>query len=122
MKFTEEVVSKDALKLQLAGDMDAHSADELRNVMENILDRGNRPLHLFLDLEGVEFIDSSGLGIMLGRYRKLSQRKGMMVVINPQPHVRRILELAGIERIIPIVGDLGQALDLVGEKEDEDSA
>lgn len=116
MILEEEVISKDTLKLQITGDLDAHTADELRDSLENILDSDHRKIHLILDLEGVNFIDSSGLGVILGCYRKVSKRNGKVIIINPQPHVQKILELSGINRVIPVVRDMERATERIGEK------
>lgn len=90
------------LVVRLKGELDLLTADEFRRTVEEALDRtGAR--NLYLNLEGVTFIDSSGLGVILGRFKRISQMKGRMGIIGPTPAVRPILELSGIFRIMPVL-------------------
>ena len=57
---------------------------------------------MILDLGGVSFIDSSGLGFILGRYKKIKSQKGKMYIVRARPSVGRILELSGITKLIPV--------------------
>ena len=61
-----------------------------------------RPDELILDLSRVSFMDSSGLGLILGRYTKAVELGILFKVQNPTPQIRRILDLAGTERLIKI--------------------
>jgi len=60
------------------------------------------PCKLILDLSAVDFMDSSGLGLILGRYSVMKSIGGELVVLNPTAGVMKILSLAGAERIIKI--------------------
>ena len=62
---------------------------------------------IILDLSGVEFMDSSGLGLILGRYTNACEIGAKFAVYCPNRKIRKILELAGIERIMSIEGDDG---------------
>lgn len=90
------------LVVRLNGELDLLTADAFRQTVERALDRSGAK-NLFLNLEGVTFIDSSGLGVILGRFKRISQISGRMGIIGPTPGVRPILELSGIFRIIPIL-------------------
>lgn len=90
------------LVVRLNGELDLLTADAFRQTVERALDRSGAK-NLFLNLEGVTFIDSSGLGVILGRFKRISQIRGRMGIIGPTPGVRPILELSGIFRIIPIL-------------------
>ena len=61
-----------------------------------------KPERLILDLSAVDFMDSSGLGLVLGRYASVQKIGGELVVLNPSERVMKILLLAGAERIIKI--------------------
>lgn len=86
---------------RLKGEIDMHAADRLRRELEASLDHA-RPEVLILDMEGVSFIDSSGLGVILGRYRRLKKEGGTMVICQPKPQVLRLLQLSGLDKIIAI--------------------
>jgi stage II sporulation protein AA (anti-sigma F factor antagonist) len=77
-------------------------AKEFRDAVDKIL--WDKPIkNLILDISEVNFIDSSGLGAILGRYKILQQRGGKMSIWGAKPSVYRILELSGIMKIIPVL-------------------
>ena len=89
------------LVVRINGEIDHHSAVEMRTGIDGeIFER--RPEKLILDLSEVDFMDSSGLGLILGRYATVQKIKGELVVLNPNDRVMKILKLAGAERIIKI--------------------
>lgn len=98
MKVNVESIGNN-LVARVAGELDMSVAGDFRAQVEAALDReGTR--NLILNFNEVSFIDSSGLGAILGRYKRLSQAGGVMAIVNPQPQVKRILELSGIMRIM----------------------
>lgn len=87
------------LVVVLEGELDLKVANRLRHQMEQSLD--DLPVrHLVLDLSRVCFIDSSGLGVILGRYKRVAAAGGKVALTGAQPQVRRILELSGLLRIM----------------------
>jgi stage II sporulation protein AA (anti-sigma F factor antagonist) len=84
-------------------------ADHLRNALEQALDR-EPIINLVFNLAGVSFIDSSGLGVLLGRYKRVSKNGGKVMLVSPQPQVRRILELSGLFRIMDELSSESEAL------------
>ena len=91
----------DGLTVTLLGDIDHHSAVDLRRDLDRLL-YAERPARLTLDLSSVEFMDSSGLGLILGRLNLMQELGGEMCLASPNHRVERILHLAGLERILPI--------------------
>jgi len=89
------------LYIKLSGDIDHHTAKEVRDSVDNLIKRTN-PVELELDLSDIEFMDSSGLGLVLGRYKKQTEMGGKMKILNPTKRVMQILQLAGVEKIIKI--------------------
>jgi len=94
-------VKDGVLYVKLSGDIDHHSAKTARDSVDNLI-RKNNPAECELDLSAIEFMDSSGLGLVLGRYKKLTDMGGKMKIINPSKRVLQILQLAGVEKIIKI--------------------
>ena len=94
-------VKDGVLYIKLLGDIDHHSARTVRDSVDNLI-RKNNPAELELDLSSVEFMDSSGLGLVLGRYKKQVDTGGKMKILNPTRRVMQILQLAGVEKIIKI--------------------
>jgi stage II sporulation protein AA (anti-sigma F factor antagonist) len=90
-----------ALLCILYGEIDHHTARTIRTEIDTALMRA-RPARLKLDLSRVSFMDSAGLGLILGRFRSASSIGADCVLLDPAPGVTRILDLAGIERLIRI--------------------
>ena len=95
--------------VKIYGEIDLKIADDLRQELDETLDKSDK-INLVLDFVGVDFIDSSGLGVILGRYKKISIQGGKIVILNPNPNVKRILELSGLNSLVE-VKDLLNILD-----------
>lgn len=99
-----------ALVVAMEGELDLKVAGLLRRQLEDSLDR-SQVRHLILDLSRVMFIDSSGLGLILGRYKRINAAGGKVALVGAQPQVRRILELSGLLRIMREYTSPSEALD-----------
>jgi stage II sporulation protein AA (anti-sigma F factor antagonist) len=95
------VTAGKTLTVFLDGDIDHHTARLIRSRIDTKV-YIQRPDELILDLSRVCFMDSSGLGLILGRYAKAVELGIAFKVANPSPQIRRILDLAGTERLIKI--------------------
>ena len=100
-KPLKSIMSGRTLTVFLEGDIDHHSAREIRSRIDTKV-YIQRPDELILDLSRVCFMDSAGLGLILGRYTKAVELGIRFKVANPTPEIRRILDLAGTERLIKI--------------------
>jgi len=89
------------LTVYLEGDIDHHSAKTIRARIDTKLFL-IRPQELVLDLARVSFMDSAGLGLILGRYTKAAELGIRFRLINPNLQIQKILDLAGMERLVPI--------------------
>lgn len=98
------------LIVQVDGELDLETSPVFREKVESKLNQYEMIKHLILDLQKVSFIDSSGLGAILGRFKRLSQQGGRVSAVNVSPQVRRIFELSGLLKIMKIYGDRQQAL------------
>ena len=93
---------RDTVLARVKGELDHCSAQSVRRELDGLIaDPGVR--HLILDLKEMTFMDSSGIGVILGRYRALSQRGGTVAVKNMNPHVEKIFILSGMNQIIQII-------------------
>ncbi len=87
--------------VRISGDIDHHRAPGIREEIDRVLEK-TRPRRLVLDLGQTDFMDSSGLGLILGRLRKTGEMEIAMTLINPNPAVQKILRLAGVENMLDI--------------------
>ena len=93
----------DIMVARLSGELDHHHTQKLREEIDRNVQK-ERPARLALDFAGVEFMDSSGIGLVLGRYRLMQEMNGKLVLRAMQPHLRRVMRVAGIDILsIPIV-------------------
>jgi len=83
----------------LYGDIDHHSARELRAEIDDVISR-SRPELLVLDFENVGFMDSSGVGLILGRMRAVSAVGGQLLIKNAHGEIADMIRLSGLARII----------------------
>lgn len=101
-KSPDFLMSDNTLTITLNGDIDHHSAKSVRSKIDSEIFL-IRPKHIVLDLSRVDFMDSSGLGLILGRYTKAGEIGCDLKLKNPNEKVRKILDLAGVERIIGMI-------------------
>ena len=87
------------LSVQLSGELDHHSAEQTRIMLDTLL-RDVTVHELVLDLSGMTFMDSAGIGVILGRFRKLSMRGGRMIVRGMNASVDRLFQMSGIYAIV----------------------
>ena len=85
----------------VCGEIDHHNAKEAREKLDKIIDR-EQPITFGLDLSGVTFCDSSGLGLVMGRMRKCQSVGSTMIIKKPSDAAYRILEIAGMDKILKI--------------------
>lgn len=100
----EVIFDASVLTIKIKGDVDHHSAKKIREAIDSFIIE-KKPVIIVLDLSSVDFMDSSGLGLILGRYNVACDLGAKLILYNPTRRIRKILELAGIERIIKIEGD-----------------
>ncbi|MDN4527320.1 anti-sigma F factor antagonist [Fictibacillus fluitans] len=101
------------LCIRLDGELDHHTADELRSKVDNIL-KNKKIEHIMLNLEGLDFMDSSGLGVILGRYKQIKSHNGEMVVCAISPAVKRLFDMSGLFKIIRLEENEEYALQTLG--------
>ncbi|MDA8193286.1 MAG: anti-sigma factor antagonist [Thermaerobacter sp.] len=89
------------ITVAVSGDLDLKTAAPLREALDGLINR-YPDRQLVLDLAEVDFVDSSGLGVILGRYRKLSASGRSMALSGVKPPVWMVLELAGVLSIMPV--------------------
>ncbi|HOQ09115.1 MAG TPA: anti-sigma F factor antagonist [Syntrophomonadaceae bacterium] len=91
----------DTLVVRITGELDMLVTDQLRQAIDQRLDTaGIRTL--VLNLEKVTFIDSSGLGVIIGRYKKVRAQQGRMYIVGASPSVEKILHFSGINKLVPL--------------------
>jgi anti-sigma B factor antagonist len=94
------------LVMRLSGEVDAYVAPRLREKVEEVLEGG--ALWLLLDLTDVEYIDSVGLGIMVGAAKRATARGGDLAIVCPRPNVLRVFEISGTKDLLNVVATMDE--------------
>lgn len=92
-------VEGQALIAALEGELDLHTLPEFKEQIIALFDAHPHIKHLIMNVKGLSFIDSSGLGVILGRYRVLQERGGRLFFVQANPQVKRILQMSGFQKI-----------------------
>jgi len=90
-----------SVKVKLSGELDQHAAKNVIDGIDRILDL-YLPKELVLDFGGVSFMDSSGIAVLLGAYRKQLAADGIVRVLNVLPQPMKVLHAAGLSRYMSI--------------------
>ncbi|MDC3415431.1 anti-sigma F factor antagonist [Aquibacillus salsiterrae] len=100
MSLSVQLTTKeDVLLVRLSGELDHHEAENLKQEWQSAMKKSNLK-HVILNLESLSFMDSSGLGVILGRYKEVKQNSGEMVVCSISPAVKRLFDMSGLFKII----------------------
>ena len=92
------------LLLEFSGEMDHHGARNALKEVEIAIDAA-LPRSLILDFAGVTFMDSSGIAVILKTDRLLRQTGGALALSGVPGQVRRVLDVAGLSKIVPVLDD-----------------
>lgn len=93
---------------RLQGELDHHGAEAMRTEIDKRI-RQDKPSTLRLDFRNVTFMDSSGVGLVMGRYRLLQAWGGKLELSGMSSTVQRIMQLSGIERIAAVLTEKGSS-------------
>ena len=90
---------KDTLIVRLSGELDHSAASDIRGELDTLIVRTGVK-RLVLDLNGLTFMDSSGIGLIIGRYKQMARRNGTVAVFGADAHMDRIFDLAGLYQLV----------------------
>lgn len=102
-------ILKNNLIAGLKGELDHHTSEDVRKKIDQQY-YNNNLLNIILDLRSLSFMDSSGIGLIMGRYKNCVDRKGNLSIISTNPYIDRILKMSGLLRIINIYSSIDEAI------------
>lgn len=109
LKFDKK---SEKLIVALIGELDHHSAEEVRVKIDDRIERDNIQ-KVILDFRGVSFMDSSGIGVVIGRYKKILGRRGKVCVADVNSSVDKVFKLAGLYKLIESYPNVELALESI---------
>lgn len=95
---TKMEIAGNTVTAYLSGEIDHHNAPEIREkIDEYIISR--KPQSLVIDFKDVTFMDSSGIGLVMGRYRLIENMNCKLAVVNLSAHAYKVMQLAGMDKL-----------------------
>lgn len=91
-------VTGEVVTAYLKGEIDHHTAREMRQTIDSAVEL-NMPSLLILDFSAVSFMDSSGIGLVMGRYRNLLKSGAELHITGTPPNIYKVMRLAGLEKL-----------------------
>lgn len=94
--------------LAVTGEVDVATAPAMRERLVSLVADGN--VHLIVDLSPVDFIDSTGLGVLVGTLKRVREADGELALVIPQERILKLFDITGLSKIFTIHSDLNRAL------------
>ncbi len=102
-------VYRSVLIVYLKGEIDQHKVSSIRNEIDKKI-RENKTVHLIYDFSDVGFMDSSGIGMVLSRYKSFSGSASKLFLTNVSDNTMRLFDMVGLKNIIKIYGSVDECL------------
>lgn len=94
-------IKKDLLIACLSGELDHHTAKEVKDLIEEVIK--NREIkNLIFDFSALTFMDSSGIGVIVGRYKLIKSLGGQVAISGASGNIKKLLYMSGIDKIIKV--------------------
>lgn len=93
-------LSNNTLHVMLCGELDEYTANYTRNVLDELI-YNNIFTKMIIDLSQLEFMDSTGIGVLIGRYKKLKNKNTPIYICNANSHIEKIFKMSGLYEIMP---------------------
>lgn len=109
MELTLEHRSEgDRTILDVGGEVDVYTAPKLREKLVELVGDGHH--HLVIDMTKVEFLDSTGLGVLVGGLKRVRANEGSLALVCDQERILKIFRITGLTKVFPIYDSLDEAL------------
>jgi anti-sigma B factor antagonist len=102
----------DRTVVAVGGEIDVYTAPKLREQLVDLVNAGR--YHLVVDMEGVEFLDSTGLGVLVGGLKRVRAHDGSLRLVCTQERILKIFRITGLTKVFPIHDTVDEALTAVG--------
>lgn len=109
MEVTDSHEHGDVVLVTIRGDVDVYTAPGLRDHLDHLIVTGHH--HLVIDLEQVPFMDSTGLGVLVGRLKRTRLQEGSLRLVCTVPRILRVFEITGLNQVLSVYADAGEALE-----------
>lgn len=90
------------LYVSFNGELDEYNAKQAKETLDDMFE-GNDFNQIVIDLSELEFMDSTGIGMLIGRYKKMKGENKNIYICNPSKHIDRIFKMTGLYEIMPLI-------------------
>lgn len=90
----------DRWEVKVIGEVDIDSADELKEKLIDLLEEKNRSI--IINAEDMEYIDSTGLGMLIGIVKRLKTESNDLIIVNPKPGILKLLSITGLDKVFSV--------------------
>lgn len=94
-------IQENCLTINLPNDLDHHNAEEIRKLSDQLITK-NHIKHIVFDFRNTNFMDSSGIGVIMGRYKQISLFGGVIWAANTNERIKKMLVMSGVTKIMQI--------------------
>ena len=94
--------------LEVGGEVDVYTAPRLRERLVELIDAGSR--HVVVDLGRVDFLDSTGLGVLVGALKRVRSNDGDLYLVCTQPRIRKVFEVTGLTKVFSLFDTVEDAV------------
>ena len=102
----------DKTVVSVGGEIDVYTAPKLREQIVQLVDDGQ--YHLVIDMEDVEFLDSTGLGVLVGGLKRVRAHDGSLRLVCTQERILKIFRITGLTKVFPIHASVAEAVEAAG--------
>ncbi len=108
IRVTKEKV-EDIVVIDVEGEIDVYTSTYFKKELLKVLDEGN--YNIIISLDKVRYIDSTGLGILIGMLKRVKEHNGHMTVVCSNPQIRKVFTITGLIKILGMHDNLQSAID-----------
>jgi anti-sigma B factor antagonist len=98
--------------VEVGGEIDVYTAPTLREQLIDLVSQGHQ--HIVVDMEHVEFLDSTGLGVLVGGLKRVRAQDGSLRLVCTQERILKIFRITGLEKVFPIHASVAEAVSAEG--------
>lgn len=114
LQFQSRQLGDKSAIIKLIGEADVFTLPAARQEMLKLIEEGVN--WLIVDLEGIDYLDSTALGTLVGMLKRVRERSGELVLVGPKPRIRRLFEITRLEQVFSIYPDEKQAIESIEQE------
>ena len=108
IKIETNALDEKTQALEVIGEIDVYTSPKVKEIITELIEKGN--YNLIINLEGVRYIDSTGLGVLIGALKRVREKEGCINLVCNNPQIKKIFNITGLVKIFGIFKTEEEAL------------